>query len=196
MNHRALLFNPLFGGARGGWDLSMVSRMFAYMSAVLPLIAIAGKALAGWQDPMAEVTNPTLVFLEGASDDLKHGIMMVMIDLYVSSCPELQPQGTLWRLTETLFAVEIMWLHQAFPKYRNDQGCKRFDIIFDAAVKYRVCTRQEVRAKFMSWSTAVYAKFVRDNRQAATEIARDQEAAITDLRHSISEHFTTQQRCI
>jgi hypothetical protein len=114
----------------------MISRMFCYLSAVLPLIAVGGKALSGWRDPMAEVKNPTLCFLEGASEDLKKNMKKVMIELYVSSCTELEPTKPLWPLTETLFAVEVMWLHQAYPTYRDTPGCKRFEVIFQAAVKH------------------------------------------------------------
>ena len=63
LNHPSLCLNLIPVGLRGGWEMSSITRMFEYITLILPAITVAGKVLASVKNPFQKVCQPRLVFL-------------------------------------------------------------------------------------------------------------------------------------
>ena len=97
--------------------MSSITRMFEYITLILPAITVAGKVLAGVRNPFQKVCQPRLVFFDNADDILRNIVYAVIIELYVLHYPTMAPNKHLWILARTLFAVELMWLPEVAMKY-------------------------------------------------------------------------------
>jgi hypothetical protein len=102
--------------ARGNWDWAGECQLFGYIFNPLH-VSRAGKSLANWPDPYAEVFVHRLLDADGMDDADRKSLEDLAHDLFLFSPEALQPEGRLVKFRNVMLAsllTNFEWMRKTF----------------------------------------------------------------------------------
>jgi hypothetical protein len=106
---------------RGGWECQSITRLFEYHVGSLSAISVAGKILAGYDDPRQHVQQYTLVGVGDNTLAQRQVFDALKVLAFHGQVRDMSQHGRLWPLADNLLAT--VFAH-AEAYYAENKGCK------------------------------------------------------------------------
>lgn len=132
LSHPATKMNPFPAITLGNWSWGCRMLEYAGDPALEPARAVASRAIAGYEDPFSNPPAPKLIFLDGASDEVKQMWNLLIVYAYGQHESELGPDRSCSEIGRLLLAVELMRMAEG---YTLNPSAIRYQSLIECAIK-------------------------------------------------------------